>query len=81
MKCPPSRSSLIRTCFAVCRRYWGNNQETVRKLGIRRGGEYVEGVHFKYPGRQIRALLSLISYPILFSVELGRESEPEPQPG
>lgn len=50
------------TSFVVCRRYWGNNQKTVRKLGVRHGGEYVEGVHFKYPGRQIRSLLSLISY-------------------
>jgi hypothetical protein len=50
------------TSFIVCRRYWGNNQKTVRKLGVRSGGEYVEGVHFKYPGGQIRSLLSLISY-------------------
>lgn len=50
------------TSFVVCRRYWGNNQKTVRKLGVRNGGEYVDGVHFKYPGGQIRSLLSLISY-------------------
>jgi menaquinone-dependent protoporphyrinogen IX oxidase len=50
------------TGFVVCRRYWKNNLKTVRRLGSQRGGEYVEGVHFKYPGGQIRSLLSLISY-------------------
>jgi hypothetical protein len=48
--------------FVVCRRYWGNNQKTVRKLGTKQGGEYVDGIHFKYLGGQIRSLLSLISY-------------------
>ena len=28
----------------------------------RRGGEYVDGVHFTYEGGQIRSLLSLLSY-------------------
>jgi hypothetical protein len=50
------------TSFVVCRRYWGNNQKTVRRLGTKRGGDYVDGIHFKYLGGQIRSLLSLISY-------------------
>lgn len=50
------------TSFVVCRRYWGNNQKTVRKLGTKQGGEYVDGVHFKYLGGQVRSLLSLVSY-------------------
>jgi hypothetical protein len=50
------------TSFVVCRRYWGNNQKTVRRLGTRQGGQYVDGVHFKYLGGQVRSLLSLISY-------------------
>jgi menaquinone-dependent protoporphyrinogen IX oxidase len=50
------------TGFVVCRRYWKNNLKTVKKLGSERGGDYVEGVHFRYPGGQIRSLLSLISY-------------------
>jgi hypothetical protein len=50
------------TSFIVCRRYRGNNQKTVRKLGTKRGGEYVDGVHFTYLGGQVRSLLSLISY-------------------
>src|SRR3954447_14145378 len=50
------------TDVVVCRRYWGNNHRTVRKLGTLRGGRYVEGIHFAYAGGQIRSLLSLISY-------------------
>ena len=48
--------------FVVCRRYWRDNLRTVRKLGEKRGGRYVGGVHFEYPGGQIRSLLSLTSY-------------------
>jgi hypothetical protein len=48
--------------FVVCRRYWGNNQKTVRRLGTKRGREYVDGIHFKYLGGQVRSLLSLVSY-------------------
>src|SRR4051812_20759801 len=48
--------------FVVCRRYWGNNLKTVKKLGTEKGGEYVDGVHYAYEGGQVRSLLSLISY-------------------
>jgi menaquinone-dependent protoporphyrinogen IX oxidase len=48
--------------FVVCRRYWRENINTVRKLGEKRGGRYVGGVHFEYPGGQIRSMLSLTSY-------------------
>src|SRR4051812_31158193 len=48
--------------FVVCRRYWGINLRTVRRLGIRRGGEYVGGIHFSFAGGQVRSLLSLLSY-------------------
>lgn len=48
--------------FVVCRRYWRENLETVRKLGEEAGGEYVDGVHFTYPGGQVRSMLSLTSY-------------------
>jgi menaquinone-dependent protoporphyrinogen IX oxidase len=48
--------------FVVCRRYWRENHKTVRKLGEKRGGRYVGGIHFEYPGGQIRSLLSLTSY-------------------
>jgi menaquinone-dependent protoporphyrinogen IX oxidase len=48
--------------FVVCRRYWRENFTTVRKLAEKRGGRYVGGVHFEYPGGQVRSLLSLSSY-------------------
>jgi menaquinone-dependent protoporphyrinogen IX oxidase len=46
----------------VCRRYWRHNLTTVRRLGTRHGGRFVDGVHFQYPGGQVRSLLSLLSY-------------------
>lgn len=48
--------------YVVCRRYWSINLRTVRKLGAKWGGEYVDGVHFSFAGGQVRSLLSLISY-------------------
>jgi menaquinone-dependent protoporphyrinogen IX oxidase len=50
------------TSFVVCRRYYGFNLRTVKKLGTKHGGEWVDGTEFTYPGGQIRSLLSLISY-------------------
>jgi len=46
----------------VCRRYYGHNLRTVKKLTTRLGAKYVDGVHFAYQGGQIRSLLSLLSY-------------------
>jgi menaquinone-dependent protoporphyrinogen IX oxidase len=48
--------------YVVCRRYWSFNLKAVRKLGIGRGGRYLDGIHFSFAGGQIRSLLSLISY-------------------
>jgi hypothetical protein len=50
------------TAFVVCRRYWHNNLETVRKLGTAGGGVYVEGTKFVFQGGQVRSLLALLSY-------------------
>jgi hypothetical protein len=50
------------TAYVVCRRYWSINLKAVKKLGTRRGGEYVEGIHFSFAGGQARSLLSLLSY-------------------
>src|SRR3954466_6259711 len=50
------------TAFVVCRRYWSINLKAVKKLGTRRGGEYVEGIHFSFAGGQVRSLISLLSY-------------------
>jgi menaquinone-dependent protoporphyrinogen IX oxidase len=48
--------------YAVCRRYWNANLKTVRSLGTKAGGRWVDGAHFTFAGGQIRSLLSLVSY-------------------
>ena len=48
--------------FVVCRRYWRENFDAVRMLAEQQGGRYVDGVHFEYPGGQVRSMLSLASY-------------------
>lgn len=65
LKSPEATTLLSGTPFAgyvVCRRYWGYNLKTVKRLGTERGGNYLDGVHFSYQGGQIRSLMSLISY-------------------
>jgi menaquinone-dependent protoporphyrinogen IX oxidase len=48
--------------YVVCRRYWRNNLSTVKKLGVKRGGDWLEGMHFAFAGGQIRSFLALVSY-------------------
>jgi flavodoxin len=48
--------------FVVCRRYWSINLKEVKKLGIERGGTFVDATRFQFAGGQIRSFLSLISY-------------------
>src|SRR3954452_20303587 len=48
--------------FVACRRYWKHNLKTVKRLGTKRGGIFIDGIHFRYQGGQVRSLLSLISY-------------------
>lgn len=48
--------------FVVCRRYWRGNARAVRRLGTNCRGVYVDGIHFTYPGGQLRSMLSLTSY-------------------
>jgi hypothetical protein len=50
------------TVAVACRRYWRHNLKTVRRLGTKSGGTFVDGIHFRYKGGQVRSLLSLISY-------------------
>jgi hypothetical protein len=38
------------------------NLRAVKKLGTKRGGRYVDGIHFSFAGGQVRSLLSLLSY-------------------
>lgn len=47
---------------ALCRRYWSYNLNSVRRLAIKRGGNFLAGIHFTYEGDQLRSMLSLISY-------------------
>jgi hypothetical protein len=46
----------------VCRRYYGHNLRTVKKLATKRGGKFLDAIHFSYEGGQVKSLLSLISY-------------------
>jgi menaquinone-dependent protoporphyrinogen IX oxidase len=65
LESPEARKALQGQSFAVfvvCRRYWRQNFSTVRKLGEKAGGRYAGGLHFTYPGGQLRSLLSLTSY-------------------
>jgi len=48
--------------FVVCRRYWRENLQAVRKLAQKKGGRFVGGIHFEYPGGQLQSMLSLTSY-------------------
>jgi len=48
--------------FTVCRRYWRENLEAVRELAGKKGGRFVDSIHFGYPGGQVRSMLSLTSY-------------------
>jgi hypothetical protein len=50
------------TVAVACRRYWRHNLKTVRRLGTKSGGTFVDGIHFRYQGGQVRSLLSLVSY-------------------
>ncbi len=65
LECGVAGNVLKGKRFAVavaCRRYWKHNLKTVRRLGIKHGGDFVDGIHFRYQGGQIRSLLSLLSY-------------------
>ncbi len=59
---PPLLAGTPFAVFAVCRRYWKENLNAVRKLAEKAGGSYVGGIHFDYPGDQVRSMLSLTSY-------------------
>lgn len=48
--------------FVVCRRYWRENLQAVRKLAQKKGGRFVGSIHFEYPGGQLQSMLSLTSY-------------------
>src|SRR5450432_1325993 len=72
--CMPIRSfmqsELAGTVFAgkpfaaivVCHRYWKNNLATVKALGIKNGGKFVNGIHFVAAGGPIGSMLALMGY-------------------
>jgi flavodoxin len=65
LESPSARQILKGKRFGAavpCRRYWKHNIKTVRRLGTKAGGQYVDGIHFRYEGGQVRSLLSLLSF-------------------
>ena len=48
--------------IVVCHRYWKNNLATVKALGIKKGGKFVNGIHFVAAGGPIGSMLALMSY-------------------
>ncbi len=48
--------------IVVCPRYWKNNLATVKTLLIRKGGRFVNGIHFIAAGGAIGSMLALMSY-------------------
>jgi flavodoxin len=50
------------TGVVCCRHYWKHNLKTVKRKGTKQGGRYVDGIHFRYQGGQVKSLASLLSY-------------------
>ena len=48
--------------IVVCPRYWKINLATVKRLEIRKGGKFVNGIHFIATGGAIGSMLALMSY-------------------
>src|SRR4051794_12355281 len=47
--------------YVVCRRYWSINMKGVKKLATKRGGTYLDNLHFTYAGKQFRSFLAMMS--------------------
>jgi len=48
--------------IVVCHRYWRNNLATIKALGIKKGGNFVKGIHFIAAGGPIGSMLALMSF-------------------
>jgi len=48
--------------FVVCRQFWRENSTAVRELAEQQGGQYIDEIHFTYPGDPLRSMLSLTSF-------------------
>jgi menaquinone-dependent protoporphyrinogen IX oxidase len=47
--------------YVVCRRYWSINMKGVKKLATKRGGKYIDNLHFVYAGKQVRSFLAMMN--------------------
>ncbi len=48
--------------FVVCRQFWQENLTAVRELAEQQGGQFLDEIHFTYPGDPLRSMMSLTSY-------------------
>jgi hypothetical protein len=48
--------------IVVCHRYWKTNLATLKALGIKKGGEFVKGIHFIAAGGPVGSMLALMGY-------------------
>ncbi len=48
--------------IVVCHRYWKNNLATLKALGIKKGGKFVNGTHFIAAGGPVGSMLALMGY-------------------
>jgi hypothetical protein len=46
----------------VCHRYWKDNLATLKALGIKKGGKFVDTIHFIAAGGSVGSMLALMGY-------------------
>jgi hypothetical protein len=48
--------------YVICRRVWEKNLGIVRELAESKGGRFLDGMAFTFPGGEIGSLIQTISY-------------------
>jgi hypothetical protein len=48
--------------IVVCHRYWKTNLAALKALGIKKGGEFVNGIHFIAAGGPVDSMLALMGF-------------------
>jgi hypothetical protein len=48
--------------IVVCHRYWKDNLATLKSLGIKKGGKFVDAIHFIAAGGSVGSMLALMGY-------------------
>jgi hypothetical protein len=48
--------------IVVCHRYWKSNLATLKTLGIKQGGKFVDAIHFIAAGGPVGSMLALMGY-------------------